>query len=73
MGHSRQDGGFAEVPQVLLEGVPELPESVRAGLESLRPDFVPLPMFMPQKPPKPPKSEGGQRFQLVSEYEPKGD
>jgi excinuclease ABC subunit B len=73
MGHSRQDGGFAEVPQALLEGVPELPESVRAGLESLRPDFVPLPMFMPQKPPKPPKSEGGQRFQLVSEYEPKGD
>ena len=73
MGHSRQEGGFAEMPQARLEGVPELPESVRAGLENLRPDFVPLPMFMPSKPPKPPKSEGGQRFQLVSEYEPKGD
>jgi excinuclease ABC subunit B len=73
MGHSRQEGGFAEMPQARLEGVPELPESVRAGLESLRPDFVPLPMYMPSKPPKPPKSEGGQRFQLVSEYEPKGD
>jgi excinuclease ABC subunit B len=61
------------MPQARLEGVPELPESARAGLESLRPDFVPLAHFTPQKPPKPPKSEGGQRFQLVSEYEPKGD
>ena len=61
------------MPQARLEGVPVLPESARAGLESLRPDFVPLAHFTPQKPPKPPKSEGGQRFQLVSEYEPKGD
>ncbi len=61
------------MPQARLEGVPELPESARAGLESLRPDFVPLPDFVPNKPAKPPKAEGGQRFQLVSEYEPKGD
>ncbi len=61
------------MPQARLEGVPVLPESARAGLESLRPDFVPLAHYTPQKPPKPPKSEGGQRFQLVSEYEPKGD
>ena len=61
------------MPQARLEGVPVLPGSARAGLESLRPDFVPLAHFTPQKPPKPPKSEGGQRFQLVSEYEPKGD
>src|SRR5262249_52860919 len=31
------------------------------------------PMFMPHRPPRPEKSEGGVRFNLVSEYEPKGD
>jgi excinuclease ABC subunit B len=31
------------------------------------------PMFMPHRPPRPEKSEGGHRFNLVSEYEPKGD
>jgi excinuclease ABC subunit B len=31
------------------------------------------PMFMPHRPPRPEKSEGGVRFKLVSEYEPKGD
>jgi excinuclease ABC subunit B len=32
-----------------------------------------MPMFMPHRPPRPEKSEGGIAFQLVSEYEPKGD
>jgi excinuclease ABC subunit B len=76
MGHSRQDGGFAEAPQPALEGYPLLPETARAGLEQLRPDVGVLPDakgFIPYKPPKPPKSEGGQKFQLVSEFEPKGD
>ncbi len=31
------------------------------------------PMFMPHRPERPEKSEGGQRFTLVSEYTPKGD
>ncbi len=31
------------------------------------------PLFMPHRPPRPEKSEAGQRFNLVSEYEPKGD
>ena len=31
------------------------------------------PMFMPHRPERPEKSEGGQRFKLVSEYTPKGD
>ena len=73
MGHSRQEGGFAELPQSRLEGIPELPESVHAGLESLRPDFVPLPSYVPNHPAKPPKSEGGQRFTISSPFEPKGD
>ncbi|MEZ5843617.1 MAG: excinuclease ABC subunit UvrB [Hyphomicrobiaceae bacterium] len=32
-----------------------------------------LPMFMPHRPERPEKSEGGRRFELVSEFEPKGD
>ena len=32
-----------------------------------------MPMFMPHRPPRPEKSEGGHRFTIVSEYEPKGD
>src|SRR5207244_7540106 len=30
-------------------------------------------VFMPHRPPRPDKSEGGIAFKLVSEYEPKGD
>ena len=54
-----------------LEGLP-LP-AITEGLGPLRPDFLPLQTFTPVKPPKPEKSEGGRRFKLVSEYEPKGD
>ena len=32
-----------------------------------------MPMFMPHRPPRPEKSEGGIAFSLVSEFEPKGD
>ena len=32
-----------------------------------------LPQFMPHRPPRPEKSEGGIPFKLVSDYEPKGD
>jgi len=32
-----------------------------------------MPMFMPHRPPRPEKSEGGIPFKIVSEYEPKGD
>ena len=32
-----------------------------------------LPMFMPHRPERPDKSEGGIPFKIVSEYEPKGD
>ena len=71
MGHSRQDGGFAEAPLKPLEGYPELP--VSAGLVGLRPEFTPLPEFTPQKPPKPEKSDGGRRLSIVSPFEPKGD
>ena len=61
------------MPQARLEGLPVLPESARAGLEALRPAFTPNAGYTPVRPPKPPKSEGGQRFEIVSEFEPKGD
>ncbi|WP_072390139.1 excinuclease ABC subunit UvrB [Hyphomicrobium sp. CS1GBMeth3] len=32
-----------------------------------------MPMFMPHRPERPEKSEGGRIFEIVSEYEPKGD
>ncbi len=32
-----------------------------------------MPMFMPHRPERPEKSEGGVRFKLVSEFSPKGD
>lgn len=32
-----------------------------------------MPMFMPHRPERPEKSEGGYTFKVVSEYEPKGD
>ncbi len=70
MGHSRQEGGFAEAPQPLDF---DSAESITGGLGPLRPEFVPLPAFTPVKPPKPPKSDGGRPFKSVSEFEPKGD
>ncbi|MDE2384808.1 MAG: excinuclease ABC subunit UvrB [Alphaproteobacteria bacterium] len=73
MGHSRQEGGFAEAPMPPLEGYDTLPDSARAGLEALRPEVQALPMFAPHRPAKPPKSEGGKRLEVVSPYEPKGD
>jgi excinuclease ABC subunit B len=73
MGHSRQEGGFAEAPMRPLEGYPDIPVSPRAGLEGLRPEIAQLPMFTPYRPPKPEKSEGGRALKIVSEFEPKGD
>ena len=32
-----------------------------------------MPMFMPHRPERPEKSEGGRTFELISEYTPKGD
>src|SRR5665213_1439113 len=49
MGHSRQDGGFAEAPQPKLEGY-ELPESAAGLMAGLRPEMQALPMVLPAKP-----------------------
>jgi excinuclease ABC subunit B len=72
MGHSRQDGGFAEAPLKPIEGYPDIPVS-EAAPGPMRPEFSPRTDFVPFKPPKPPKSEGGKPFNLSSPFEPKGD
>ena len=72
MGHSRQEGGFAESPQLPIEGY-ELPESAAGLMVGLRPEQTQIPAYIPYKPPKPPKSEGGRRLEVVSPFEPKGD
>ena len=70
MGHSRQEGGFAEAPQPFIfdSGRP-----VAGALGPLRPEFMALESFTPVKPPKPEKSDGGRRIVSVSPFEPKGD
>jgi len=85
MGHSRQEGGFREAPAKALEGYPEgevrgLRPDPRAdasgprdGLEHLRPDMPNLPMFTSHRPPRPEKSEGGQRLRIISPFGPRGD
>ncbi|MDE1172593.1 MAG: excinuclease ABC subunit UvrB [Parvibaculaceae bacterium] len=40
---------------------------------ALKGDPSTWPLFEPHRPERPQKSEGGQRFRLTSEYEPKGD
>ncbi len=72
MGHSRQEGGFAEAPQLPIEGY-ELPETAAGLMAGLRPEQTAIPAYIPYKPPKPPKSEGGRRLEVVSPFEPKGD
>jgi excinuclease ABC subunit B len=72
MGHSRQEGGFAEAQLPDIETY-ELPESAAGLMAGLRPETSAIPNYVPYKPPKPPKSEGGKRLDVVSPFEPKGD
>ncbi|HXE24616.1 MAG TPA: DEAD/DEAH box helicase family protein, partial [Roseiarcus sp.] len=77
--------GFGEAPQRGFEA--PAPESHPRGLtgaaasaDSLKelldggdPNIRNRPPWVPHRPPRPDKSEGGRRFRVVSEYEPKGD
>jgi excinuclease ABC subunit B len=77
--------GFGEAPQPRFE--PAVPESHPRGLtgaavsaDSLKelieqgdPNIRNRPPWLPHRPPRPEKSEGGRRFRVVSEFEPKGD
>ncbi len=87
LGEQKQGSGqgFSERPQPRFEG--PAPESHPRGLtgaavsaETLKelldggdPNIRNRPPWVPHRPPRPDKSEGGQRFRVVSEFEPEGD
>jgi excinuclease ABC subunit B len=50
-----------------------LEDLIRDGRPEFRKDDGSLQVWAPHRPPRPEKSEGGLRFELKSEYQPKGD
>lgn len=73
---NRQTAGFAEAPQSAYD-VSAAVQMTSAALEDLlakgRPDFIPEQAWVPHRPLRPEKSEGGIPFKITSEFEPKGD
>ncbi len=77
--------GFGEAPQPRFEapapeshprgltGAAVSADSLKALLDEGDPNIRNRPPWLPHRPPRPDKSEGGRRFRVVSEYEPKGD
>ena len=77
--------GFGERPQAKFEsaapdshphgliGAPASAESLKALLDEGDPNIRNRPPWVPHRPPRPDKSEGGRRFRVVSEFEPDGD
>ncbi|HWY81433.1 MAG TPA: excinuclease ABC subunit UvrB [Roseiarcus sp.] len=56
-----------------LTGAAVSADSLKALLEEGDPNIRNRPPWLPHRPPRPDKSEGGRRFRVVSEFEPKGD
>lgn len=54
-------------------GVQATADALEALVRDGRPEFKDQKIWTPHRPPRPEKSEGGMRFELKSEYEPKGD
>ena len=77
--------GFGEAPQPKFEtpapeshprgltGAAVSADSLKALLEEGDPNIRNRPPWVPHRPPRPDKSEGGRRFRVVSEFEPQGD
>ena len=77
--------GFGEAPQTRFEtpapeshprgltGAAVTADSLKALLEEGDPNIRNRPPWLPHRPPRPDKSEGGRRFRVVSEFEPQGD
>ena len=66
----------ADLPQpgsgLASMGVAATAQALENLLREGRPEFTAQP-WMPHRPPRPEKSEGGQRFKIASDFEPKGD
>ncbi len=60
-------------PDMAISGVGATAESLKELLERGDPNLRAQKPWTPHRPARPEKSEGGIRFDLVSEYEPKGD
>jgi len=56
-----------------LTGAAVSADSLKALLEEGDPNIRNRPPWLPHRPPRPDKSEGGRAFRVVSEFEPKGD
>ena len=77
--------GFGEAPQPKFEtafpeshprgltGAAVTADTLKALLEEGDPNIRNRPAWLPHRPPRPDKSEGGRAFRVVSEFEPKGD
>ncbi len=72
--------GVSEAPQALYRARPQGTAGAAATVESLKelleggdPNIRGKKPWTPHRPPRPDKSEGGQKFHLVAEYEPQGD
>ncbi|HEY7457867.1 MAG TPA: excinuclease ABC subunit UvrB [Xanthobacteraceae bacterium] len=64
--------GDNEADYVPSLGATASAEALKALIEEGRPEFKDQ-VWVPHRPVRPEKSEGGKRFELVSPYEPKGD
>ncbi|MCB1502943.1 MAG: DEAD/DEAH box helicase family protein, partial [Bauldia sp.] len=62
----------AAAPPIGEGGVTATVQALSALIESGRPEFRDK-TWMPHRPPRPEKSEGGVAFEIKSEFEPKGD
>ena len=77
--------GFSEAPQPRFEtpapeshprgltGAAVSADLLKALLDEGDPNIRNRPPWVPHRPPRPDKSEGGRRFRVVSEFEPQGD
>src|SRR5262245_27290413 len=66
---AKKSSGFAEAPASDFIG-----PSVRPPEPGMLPGMLDgLPLFVPHRPTRPEKTEGGKRLQIVSPFEPKGD
>jgi excinuclease ABC subunit B len=69
------NAALARPPRNKMEalGVQATADALEALVRDGRPEFKDDKIWVPHRPPRPEKSEGGVRFVIKSEYEPKGD